>query len=106
MCHPDVRGSVQRVGSGVPVLAGAVGRWFVTPHAVRRYIERVPGRREWTYGQARDEIVRESRHAHFVRCQVNGLELWRAGKPLRTRFLVARGFAGLPQLVTVLRGWG
>lgn len=81
------------------------GRWFCTPHAVRRYIERCPGARRLTYEQALRRLIVDSEKAHLVKARRNpGEELWRGGKPHRLRFVVARGNAGLPQLVTVLRG--
>lgn len=81
------------------------GRWFITPHAVRRYIERCPGARRLTYEQAFGQLISESELAHLVKARRNpGEELWRGGKPHRLRFVVARGNGGLPQLVTVLRG--
>lgn len=97
---------MQREGAGVPVLSGAVGRWFITPHAVMQYRVRVSGKEETSFERARAELMALSARAHFVRRLDSGAELWRAPKPLRLRFVVARAFAGLPQLVTVLRGWG
>ena len=86
-------------------MRGAVGRWFVTPHAVRRYRERVPGARKLSYEQALGRIIKDSWRAHFVRIERNGMELWRVGKPWRTRYRVAPAEgAGLPVLMTVLRG--
>lgn len=85
--------------------SGSRGRWFITPHAVRRYIERCPGARPLTYEQALARLIRESEKAHMVKARRNpGEELWRGGKPHRLRFVVARGNGGMPQLVTVLRG--
>lgn len=80
------------------------GRWWISPHAVRRYRERAPGKRLLTYEQALAEIITESERAHFVRDNGDGTEQWRGAKPHRLRFRVARGNAGKPQLVTVLRG--
>lgn len=82
----------------------ARGRWFVTPHAVRRYIERV--RPELTYEQALEELVAASMRARRLRETSPGVALYRDGRPLRTRFRVAENGPGLPQLLTVLRGWG
>ncbi len=104
MRSPDVRGRLQRPGAGVSVLSGAVGRWFVTPHAVQQYRERMLGGR-MSYEVALGELVSLSTRAHFVRHLESGAELWRGPKPARVRMIVMRGFAGLPQLVTVLRGW-
>ena len=75
------------------------GAWFITPHAVRRYIERIAP--HLSYGQALAELISESERAHFVRADET-CEQWRGAKPRRLRFRVARGEAGLPQLVTVL----
>lgn len=77
----------------------ASGRWFVTPHAVRRYITRV---HPWmTYEQALSAIIKDSMRAHFVRAD-HGSELWRGPKPHRVRYRIASREAGLPQLITVL----
>jgi len=83
----------------------AVGRFFITPHAVQRYRERVPGAERLTYEQALAELIRESETAHFIKPLGNGLDLWRGRKPHRLRFRVSPAVDGrLPQLVTVLRG--
>jgi hypothetical protein len=85
----------------------AGGRWFITPHAVRRYIERCPGARLLTYEQALEMLIDESERAHRVKIRRNaGEELWRGGKPWRLRYVVRVDVpAGtLPQLLTVLRG--
>ena len=112
--HVDISvlGSFARAAVRVPVTAtiedsesSAKGRWFITPHGVRRYIERCPGARRLTYEQALGRLIDESTKAHFVKARRNeGEELWRGGKPHRLRFVVCRANAGLPQLVTVLRG--
>jgi len=84
----------------------AAGAWFITPHSVRRYIERIePG---LTYEQALGALVRLSTEAQRVRDIAPGLALYRGPKPLRVRLRVADGNGGLPQLVTVLPmhdGW-
>lgn len=85
----------------------AAGAWFITPHAVRRYIERIaPG---LTYEQALGALVRLSTEAQRVRDIAPGLALYRGPKPLRVRLRVATGEGDeLPQLVTVLPchdGW-
>lgn len=81
------------------------GRWWISPHAVRRYIERCPGARRLSYGEALERLIAASETAHFVKTRRNsGEELWRGPKPYRLRFVVCRANAGLPQLVTVLRG--
>lgn len=98
--------------------AGAAGRWFATPHAVRRFARHALG---WLgtdeqelpgalYQRALTEIVRESPAAHFVRrySQKEGLDeadLWRGPKPRRLRYVVATEVVqgdALPALLTVL----
>jgi len=77
------------------------GKWFVTPHAVARYIERVrPGA---SYETALRELVRESETARPVKEIEPGLWLYRGAKPRRLRYRVSTREPGLPQLVTVLR---
>lgn len=76
------------------------GRWFVTPHAVHRYQERV--RRGLTYEQALAELINAAESARFVRDTRDGLQLWRAGKPTRARLIVGPGEGGRMALVTVL----
>ncbi len=78
------------------------GRWLVTPHAVMRFQQRVPGARRLTYRQILGRIIRDSDRAHFVRVEGNGMELWRVGKPLRTRYRVDPGPPA--RVVTVLAG--
>lgn len=78
----------------------ARGRWYVTPHAVERYIARVrPG---VEYRQALGELISMSERAHFVKMRRDGNELWRGPKPRRLRFVVGYDQPGKPQLVTVL----
>lgn len=96
LCHVPV----QRLGE--PLAAGARGGFFVTPHAVERYRERIPGKARLSYERARDELVELTRKAHFVRHQRDGSELWRVGKPTRLRMRVVRSGPGLPQVTTVL----
>ena len=84
------------------------GKWFITPHAVRRYIERVD--RSASYEQALAELVRCSERARRVKEIARGVWLYREGKPRRLRFRVAvapvtaDGRPGKPQLLTVMRG--
>lgn len=77
------------------------GRWFITPHAVRRYQDRV---QSVPYEVALAELVRLSLRAHMVRqLHADGTELWRGPKPLRLRFIVGVSSGGaLPQLLTVI----
>lgn len=77
------------------------GRWFITPHAVARYRERI---RRCSYEEARAALVALSECAHLVRVDEEGVEHWRGPRPLRLRLRVARGERGAPQLITVLRG--
>lgn len=104
---------------------GAKGRFFVTPHAVDSYRRRVRG--GIGYDRALRELVAITTHGRFVEAyrglrlpQFEGvrLELWRGprigpnrrsrdhkvpGDPRdRLRFVVAYGYAGLPQVVSVL----
>lgn len=82
-----------------------IGRWFIGPHAVRRYAERVLGWRgprlpEWLYQQCRAAIARASATAERTTVQPCGVEIWRAGT---LRFVVQPNGAGvLPSLLTVL----
>jgi hypothetical protein len=78
------------------------GRWFVTPHSVRRYIERVD--RRATYEQALAALVSFSERARRVREISPGVWLYRGPRPQKLRFRVAEGGAGLPQLLTVMGG--
>jgi hypothetical protein len=79
----------------------AAGKFFVTPHAVKRYIQRV--HKGATYEQALGEIINELMGARFVKGR-NGAELWRTGRPLRLRLVIGRANPGLPQVLTILPG--
>lgn len=85
---------------------GATGRFFVTPHALRRYIERIrPGMCE---REAREELLRYAARAKVVRRTRNKGVLMRAPRPLRFRFVVGPGTGVLPAILTVLPphdGW-
>lgn len=78
----------------------AKGRFFVTPHAVHRYIERVhPG---ISYERALGEIIEAAAGAHYVK-DYNSGQYWRGPKPMRLRLIVANGSGGeLPQITTIL----
>lgn len=82
----------------------AIGPWFITPHAVRRYLDRVePG---LTFEQALGKLIHESRTATFVRLlpSVEGqrIELWRGKRPHRLRlYLVYNNAVGMPALMTL-----
>ena len=80
------------------------GRFFVTPHAVRRFIERIDPR--LTYEQALAELVGCSERVRRVKELSPGVWLYREGRPRRLRFIVAINGHGAPQLLTVLRGRG
>lgn len=84
-------------------MRGAVmvaGRWFVTPHAVQRYRERIDPRA--TYDEALAYLIAASNRAHPVKEIEPGLWMWREGAPRRLRYRVSTNGDGLPQLVTVL----
>lgn len=75
------------------------GPWYITRAALEDY-----GRLTGTATPSREALEREIATAHFVRQQESGAELWRGGKPLRLRFIVALdpGVGGdAPQLVRV-----
>jgi hypothetical protein len=76
------------------------GPFFITPHAVWRYVERIrPG---LTYERALRELIDICKGAHAVKEIEPGLSLWRGPKPRRLRLRVSTREPGLPQLVTVL----
>lgn len=77
-----------------------MGAWFITPHAVRRYIERI--RPVLGYDKALDELVAISERAHAVKEIEPGLWLYRGPSPRRLRLRVSMRGPGQPQLVTVL----
>ena len=78
----------------------AQGRFFVTPHAVHRYIERV--HRGIEYERAMKEIIEAAATAHYVK-DYNGGQYWRCGRSFgRLRLLVNNQCQGLPQIVTIL----
>ena len=81
----------------------AAGRWFITPHAVRRFQQRVaPG---LSYNAALSALIEHSESAR--RCGRKGANtLYRSGRPQRLRFIVAERGPGLPQLLTVYGGKG
>lgn len=97
LCHVPV----QRLGETLAV-GEVTGRFFVTPHAVERYRERIPGKRGLSYEQALGELIRLLDRAHRVRVDDNGTELWRVGNPTRLRFRVQPSSLGLPQVLTVM----
>lgn len=84
----------------------AVGRWFVTPHAVQRYRDRIDP--QASYEKALGVLIHLTARAHFVRPTREGAELWRlSGADGRLRFIVrASELGALPQLLTVLPAFG
>lgn len=78
----------------------ARGRWFITPHAVRRYRERCrPG---LSYERALGELIRLSEAATFKRWVEPTVAEYVGPKPNRWRFRVSTVGKALPQLLTVL----
>lgn len=80
---------------------GAVGRFFCSPHAVRRFAQYL-GNRTLTYDQILGRLIRLADRAHFVKRLPTGGELWRTGKPERLRLIVGPGSGPLPVVITVL----
>lgn len=77
------------------------GRWFITPHAVRRFIERYCP--TLTYEQALGHLVEAALVAHRDGLYKGGpAEIWRVG-PLSMVVGPPRGEWVAPQLITVLR---
>lgn len=84
------------------------GQWFITPHAVHRFIERA-----WhgaTYKEALERLIEISETARLIRKNHHpNVDLYRTvkeghGRRGRIRLLVSRRFSGKPQLITVLVG--
>lgn len=118
----DFYAEADRLGEVSEERTAARGRWFITPHAVERYIERVePG---LTYEQALGRLIDLSNAARHVKTYPrqpdspsekyrHGYELWRGPRPMRLRCWVAQpdkaeitGHPALPALITVLAGDG
>ncbi|HEX4959329.1 MAG TPA: hypothetical protein VF173_00725 [Thermoanaerobaculia bacterium] len=80
----------------------ASGLWFVTPHAVRRYIKRFAP--QATYEEALSTLIRASQEARRVKTLPTGLVLYRGPRPRRLRFFLQEDVEApsLPILVTVL----
>lgn len=84
-------------------VTGAVGRWFVTLHAVNAFRSRAGGASWMTYERALGEIINESTAARKLKDLDSGAELWRGPRPRRLRYIVMPDERyGLPVLVTVL----
>lgn len=64
----------------------AVGRFFVTPHAVERYRERIE---PVAYDVALGRLIRASADARLAKRYPDGQALYRTGKPDRLAFVVA-----------------
>jgi hypothetical protein len=76
------------------------GPWFITPHALERFVALVG-----TTGERERDIARvacDAKRAHRVKGTRDGCEIWRGPKPLRLRFIVGPGEGDKPALVTVL----
>lgn len=80
----------------------AIGRWFVTPHAVARMREIEP---RLAYDAALAELVRLSELAHPTRRHASGALIYRGPRQRRLRFIVTDPTepGRLPTLITVLR---
>ncbi len=114
------QGFVVRTIASKPNPTGATGKFFITPYAIKRYIERVrPG---LTYNQALSELIFLTNAGSF-KSPYRGqklpqqypnakLELWRGprvgsrpkqDRRSRLRFVVSHSDHGeLPQVITVL----
>lgn len=79
------------------------GKWFIPPHAVLRYIERVNP--HLSYEGALTELIKLSEQAHRVKKWDEEAVLYRGPKPLKIRCLVKEKVKdGMPILLTVYRG--
>lgn len=84
------------------------GEYFVTPHAVHQFIERIPGYRRFSFEGARAVIIASMRdHVHSVRPTQNGVATCiRVRSPhVNFRALVAAPSdnESCPSVVTILR---
>jgi hypothetical protein len=80
----------------------ASGLWFMTPHAVHRYIQRFAP--QSSYEEALSALIRVSAEARRVKILPTGLVLYRGPRPRRLRFFLQENveYPALPILVTVL----
>ena len=80
------------------------GPWFITPHARRRYRQRID--RRATDEGALEALVALAQRAHPVRPVHDrpGVVLWRGPRPLRLRCNVSTALPGAPQMVSVFPG--
>ncbi len=87
---------------------GLVGNWYITPHAIRAYIDKVD--RNATWDEAKEVLQKWSMTATYVKEEYPGISLYRSpkhktfGGKWRWRLIVSRRKPGLPQLTTVLGG--
>ena len=80
------------------------GKWFITPHAVRRYIQRVD--QYASYDEALSALIRLSEIAKPNKWINPTIFQFRGPKPLRLRLRVVFDKIGLPRLITVMKGKG
>lgn len=83
-----------------------VGEWYITPHAIDRFIERV--RPWWSREQAFRWLVEASQTAQLRRVDEGGVEHWQSTTAPRCRLRVTRNDHGQRVLMTVLTphdGW-
>lgn len=104
-------GGRRRMGGGVfesdDEARGIAGRWFFTPHAVTKLIERhghTLGVK--TYAEARDWMVADSASAVKAHDARGGGEVWVGRRPWRIRYVIGEPSAGvrdpLPAVITVM----
>lgn len=77
----------------------ARGKFFITPHAVRRFIERI--RPDLSFERALGVLIDLSSRARRVRGKGRGYEVWRTPSPERLRLIVGPGEGALPAVITV-----
>ena len=83
------------------------GRWFISPHAVRRFISRAYNGA--TFEEALEKLIELSETARLIReNHTPGVDLYRTpslpGGRGRIRLLVSRRLPGAPQLITIIVG--
>jgi CRISPR-associated protein Cas6 len=106
-------GGRRRMGGGVFMAPkerrGVQGRWFMTPHAVRRMLEHHGaslGLR--SFGEARAWMIEDSQRATKAHDSADGAEVWVGRRPRRVRYVLGEadqvGAGILRPVVTVLPG--
>lgn len=78
------------------------GKWFITPHAVHRYIAR--SHPKLSYDEALAELIRVSEKAKRKKSLGDGIAMYRGPKPEKLRCIVSENITEenpLPQLLTV-----